>query len=538
MAIMVMATLNSVNKSFIYRMCHSLLLILLLTSAALAGEWIFEPNLNQKETYTDNIELTKTNQKSSLVSQFIVGIDSKFTSKKLSFSFTGSETLTAYSHDSKLNNDFQAINAETIFSLWEKGPQFIAISTISNISKNELDNSLADLISANTVQQIKHSAGIQYKIDNNSVKLNSAIIYNMIDTEDNIGESQGYLAALKAKNGSSARSLFWQMDAQFSDRKNKNLYLDNYTVKAKLGYITDYKINPFVRFYNEEFSGNVQRTNQKTTPSWGPGLSWSVAKKFIIDVSYNYLINDIQESDDYLATSIEWLPSPRTSVFASHSQRFFGDSYMLDFSHRTKRLENKISYHETIEVFDRNTYLETVLGTFWCPLATNNAEQPPIETEDCFITSPKVDNYQLVTLRSIKPIDNNEFTLNKRLTWQSALNLARTDFLLKVSNRQRKALTSLIIDNYLNLNFSISRQISTKSKLSLAVNYKKNIFDNNKQVESRQKDIYKMVSCTYNRKLTNSLKTSFTLRYLDRESNRQNKTYHEARASINITKDF
>ncbi len=94
------------------------------------------------------------------------------------------------------------------------------------------------------------------------------------------------------------------------------------------------------------------------------------------------------------------------------------------------------------------------------------------------------------------------------------------------------------MDNYLDFSFNIKRKLSAKSDLSLKTSYGENTFDKNSQVKPSQEDIYKLVSATYDRKLAHSLTAFFTLRYLDRESSLQDRTYQEVRASINITKDF
>lgn len=206
----------------------------------------------------------------------------------------------------------------------------------------------------------------------------------------------------------------------------------------------------------------------------------------------------------------------------------------MDFSHRTRRLTNTISYHETVEVFDRNSYREVSVGEIWCPEnATDiNACLPLGQSPD--------DNNGFVSipLTSLVLEENNEFTLNKRLAWQSQLALARTTFTLDLSNRDRESLSTGIIDNYLDARFSITRRMSARSDIIFSVNYNKNIFDKDRPDGPRQEDTYKTLSSTYNRSLASSLNAFLTLQYLDRESNFERFTYTEARASINLTKDF
>jgi len=537
MAIMVMATAEKTNKQSAYK-ALALCSYLIISPSVTAGEWTFAPSLGLTETFTDNVELTRHSQQSSLVSQLIFGIDTEFKSKNVLFSFSGTETFAAFSHDSELNDDFQTMQANGLFTLWEQGPQLIIDSNITNVSKNSTDNGLADLVSGDTVQQINHNAGFQYNTTNSDYTVTSSIIYKLTETEDNIGESQGYTAILASKNGNSARNIFWQLQGQFTHLENNNLTGENYAVESKIGIITPYKFNPFIRFYAEDVSGNVSGTNPNSIPAWGPGIRYLAAKHLFIDLSYNYVQDDTDASDDYIAANIAWKPSKRTSLKAGYSKRFFGDSYELDFIHKTKRLTNNISYHETIEVFDRNSFQENDLGSYWCPIEVG---QTSVSIESCFVSStPPTDtsNFQIIPLTSLTPIENNEFTLNKRLAWQSTLELSRTTFTLDLSGMERTGLSNNIVDEYLDAGFNITRRTSKQSDIGLTVSYNEKVFDKDSLNRLRQKDIYKTISTTYNRKLASSLNAYITLQYLDRDSTREDKVYTEARASINITKDF
>jgi len=539
MAIMDMAMAEKTSKPQL-RACYLAVGCLISSNSILAGEWRFEPSLGLTETYTNNIELTQLDKQSSLVSQFIIGAEANFSSRKFQFSFAGTETLAQYSHDSELNDDYQTLQTNASYSLWQDKLQVIANSSITNVSKNDTGNSLADLITADTVQQQNHSAGLQYNTANSDYSLFSSVIGSVTETEDDIGESHGYTAVINSKNGNAARYIFWDLDGSFTNRENggfsptTNFFTsENYRLETKLGAITSYKLNPFVRLYNERVTGTAAGSNPDAIPSWGPGLRYQAAKHFIIDLSYNYVRDNTEASDDYIAADIDWQPSSRTSIKAGYSKRFFGDSYNVDFSHKTKRLTNTLSYQESIEVFDRNNY-QQIDSDVWCPNTST-------DVSDCLplgeIPSDTTD-FSNVPVSSLELIEDNEFSLNKRLVWQSQLALARTTFTVDLSNRERESLSTGIIDDYLDARFSITRRISSRSDVTVYINYNKNVFDKDNPDGPRQEDIYKTLSATYNKSLASSLKAFFTLQYLDRQSNFERYTYNEARASINLTKDF
>ncbi len=534
MAIMATGMAKNINKNSLNR--FSVLIPLTLASnIAFAGEWTLGTDLGLTETYSNNVELTPVNHQSSVVSQLSAGFDAKFTSREVDFSFSGTETYAAYSHNSDLNDDYQTAKVDGLFSLWRDGPKFIATSRITNISQNNSNNSLADLVSGDTVQQRAHSAGFQYQTANSSHNFNSSIIYSLTETEDNIGENNGYTANINSENGNAARHVFWQLTGQYSDRENTTSTGTNYNIEAQIGAITSFKLNPFLRFYDEDISGTSFSGNQTTTSSWGPGIRWQASNHFYIDVSYNY-VEDKTASDDYVAANINWQPSQRTSLVVGYNKRFFGDSYNLDFSHRSKRLTNKISYHETVEIYDRDSFQEVGLGEFWCPVGG------PFDANSCFPSSqPPSDTtgFILVPLTGLEPVENNEFSVNKRLAWNSTLALSRTTFAFDIATRERESLSTGIIDDNIDVSLSATRTLSPRSSLRLLTSYREAIFDKNfTPTNPRQKDTYKTVSTTYNRGLASSLSANFTLQYLERDSSQATLTYDEVRAYINITKDF
>jgi len=535
MAITAMGIIKKINDN-IYIKLGLLMPITLASSFANAGDWDFKPNFGLTETYTNNVELTTTDRHSSVVSQIIAGLNATYNSREVEFSVSGSETYAAYSHNSDLNDDYQTANVNGLFSLWRDGPKLIASSQISNVSQNSTNNSLSDLVSSDTVQSRSHSAGVQYQTANSSHDFNASIIYELTETEDSIGESKGYTANFNSQNGNSARHVFWQVSGLYSDRLNANSTGTNYNLDAQVGAITAFKLNPFIRVYREDITGTAAGTSQNNSNSWGPGLRWQTSDHFYIDLSYN-IVEDKTVSDNYIATNINWQPSQRTSLVAGYSQRFFGDSYNLNFSHETKRLTNKISYDETVEVFDRDSFEEVTLGEVWCPVSG------PFDASSCFPASqPPSDTsgFILVPIIGLAPVESNEFSLNKQLAWSSTLTLSRTTFTLDIATSEREYLNTGSTNDNFDISLSATRRLSPKSDLIFLVSYRESTYNTSSDTEvaAKQDDTYKTISATYNKSLASSLSGYFTIQYLDRESTQFDRSYDEIRANINITKDF
>ena len=504
-----------------------------LTTSTYAESDLFRPNIGLTETYVNNIELSPLDEKSSLVSQLIFGLNSEYVSKKVQFSLTGTQTQIYYSHDKEMNDDYQELLASGLYNLWQDKLQIIGNSSITNVSKNDTENSLPDVIHGDTIQQRKHFAGLQFNSNNSTHNLNASLLYTIVDTEDDIGESNTGTITINSSNGYAARNVFWLVKGSFSNQRNDGFTSENYKLETKIGAITSYRLNPFIRLYNERVSGNLAGSNPNTIPSWGPGFRYLVSKHFTLDLSYNYVRDDTEASEDYLAASVDWQPSKQTSLRAGYSKRFFGESYELDVFHKTKRLSNKISYIESIEAFDRNDYNNTS-SFVMCKYDVFNVA-------DCLQigeTPNNTTNYIRVPVTLLELTENNEFTLNKRFVWNTELSFARTDFSFDISNREREALSTGVIDRYFDTRFSVTRKVSGNSRVTSYVSFVRNVFDKDKSGGPRQKDTYTIFSATYNQTISFYLDSFVTLQYIDRESTIAAYTYDEFRASINLTKHF
>lgn len=536
MATMAMDTARKPNKRFYSKPLISVITLLSTVFNVQAGEWTFDPQIIIDETYSDNVELDQINSIGSFVNRSTLGINSQFKSRLAEFSFDGRNTFASYSHNHALDDSFKTLNTNARYSLWANGLAITASATIANQNKNGANNSLADIVSGDTVETKNYQAGLEYNVTNSRFSIESSWEYQIRKAADNIGESNGYIATIKTQNGNSARNFLWQLSGNYSERHNNDLTGRIHNVEALAGIITDIGFSPFVRYFNEDSTGNFGSNRNTGTSSWGPGIRWRVASHFNLDLSYNY-VADKTKSDNYISATVNWQPSTRTTLEASYNKRFFGDSYKVNFQHKIRRLTNSLTYNETVEAFDRNSFRQISLGNFWCP----NGASVDIDVSACLLdsnTNIDFDNYQLVTLLDQVLVEGNEFSLNKVLAWQSSLNLSRTTFRLDVNNTNRESLTTNRVEDLFNGNFSVSRKISGKSDLKLAFNFRHQHFDKNSTEGNGQEDYYRSISTTYSRKLASSLSGNISLQYLDRNSTQQTRTYTETRAIINITKEF
>jgi len=444
--------------------------------------------------------------------------------------------FTTYSHDHDLDDDFQTLSSNGKFNLWTNGPAIIANASVNNVNSNRASNSLADIVSGDTTQFTTYGTGLEYNVTNSRYSLFSSILYNISEADDDIGESKGYTATINTQNGGSSRGLLWQLNASYIDRNNNGFTGRMHRVNGQVGLYTASGFSPFIRYYSEDSTGRVSSSRNTSSSSLGPGVRIKVTSHLDLDLSYNYT-DDKQQGDDYVAVTINWQPSANTSLIADYDQRFFGESYSLRFNHKLKRLTNTVSYTEKIAVFERNNFQQVLLGSFFCPIESNINN----DISSCLLasdTSINLDEYIPIQLFELELIEDNEFSLNKVLSWNTALNLARTTFGFTLSNSERTSLATDRRNDSLNASLTISRKLSGKSDLSLVGSFNNQEFNRNNLIGVNQKDYYRTVTAAYNREFGHSSSMKFSIQKLDRDSSRAGMTYNETRATINITKDF
>jgi len=513
------------------------LLTLLFPVSAISAEMQVSPTVSLAGTYTDNVLAEQRNKDTSFVSSASAGLATSIQSKAFTLDMEAEIAQLYYSHDHALDKSYRTLNAQGEFSPWEYVPTLFFGASIENQANNFADNQFADLINGNTVETQNYQMGLYEEINNSQLTLSSRLSYFDRSSEDEIGESHGYTAQLSSTSGQAIKYLFWDINGSYNDRKNQNSTARNHNVELKIGFNTPFKISPYYRYYDEDFSGSISPgLGDGTTTSSGAGLRWEITKHFLFDLSYNFVDDDETLSDDYVEATIDWQPSGRTSVFAKYDQRFFGDSYELSISHKTRRLTNTITYNESLSAFERDNFETFVAGSIWCPIGQ------PFDQATCLPSSDGIDDltqYLEVELQGLRPVVDNQFSLNKVLSLNSKLTLPRTTFTFDLSDRERENLSTKAIDKYFNAGLSATRKMTRRSDLTLSWDYSEVEYNsNNISTFLSQKDYYRNVSSAYTRKMSRTLAGDFTLEYRNRSSDRADRNYEEFRIALNLQKEF
>ena len=540
---MAITAMGMAHKTKLSAVC----IALICSKLAVAGEWQFDPSIIVDETYSDNVGLTTNNEQSSLVTQVGLNIESTYKAQQAEFNFSSESIYALYSHDHDLDSDYQTLSSDLRVQLWPNGIVAYGGISIDNQSRNGSRNALADIVSADTVQVETYSGGLEYNIDNSDFIVNSSIGYRETNSEDNIGNQKGINSRITSTNGTGARHVFWEVEHDYQDLENNNQKGKQSQSEVKIGWITGYGLNPFLRYYDEDNSGDINNSNRSIeSNSYGLGVRWLITPRLAFNASYNQPIGDNldldgNEQEAYINASVQWQPSPRTKLTANISERFYGTSYGLDFTHRNKRLTNSISYVEDVQTFTRNNFAANLVGFYFCPSSNITSVADCIIKDEGSIfpdnpNEPDNPGFQLFPIQDFTLVEDNVFSLNKTLNWSSVLALPRTTISFTASHQNRENLESFNEDERSASSLNVSRKVSGRSSISFDLSYT----ETNLQIDTEFEriDRYRRYEISYLKSLNSTLSFDLSLSYLNRGSDNALFNYEEGRVSAKVTKGF
>lgn len=312
--------------------------------AALAMDWKVTPNLSVSEMYSDNITLAPPGkEQSDFVTQITPGVTVTGNSRRLKVNANYSLQNLFYAQNSNRNTFYHRLNASANAELVDQllfldASAAVQQQAASLLGPIGIDNTTA---TGNIAESRNYSIS-PYLVHRFGTFANTQLRFTHAQTDYSVGNAFNYSsnqADFRINSGTSFKDIFWS--GQYTDQKidyQVRQDVDLRTASGTLGYVFSPKFN---------VSGTVGYDDN------------------------NYLVgNGPAPKGSFWSAGFAWAPSHLTNLSASYGHRYFGTTYGLDFTHRTRRTIWNVNYNQAITTtqsqfsvpytLDTTSYLDTL----------------------------------------------------------------------------------------------------------------------------------------------------------------------------------
>jgi uncharacterized protein (PEP-CTERM system associated) len=303
-----------------------------------AAQWRGTVHLDASETFTDNVSLTPAaSAKSDFITQISPGFSLRGVGPRLDVSVDYSLQSFVYARDSDLNHTSHQLAASAKSALVRN---FLFLDAQAAISQQNI--SLLGPVGVN---------------DNNASDANRSSVRTYLVSpfiRDRLGSYANYEVRYQYDNVSSnSDSLSNSSANKYSATITSGPAFNRYTWDVKVYKETDY-------YQEGEDQGQENVTGN---------LRYFLTPRLALTGSGGYEKFDFptvgnKPEGSFWSAGIFWRPSTLTSLSLSGGHRFYGPSYALDFSHRSRHLVWRWSYNETINTTRSNFVNTPSLSTF------------------------------------------------------------------------------------------------------------------------------------------------------------------------------
>lgn len=321
--------------------CSAAAAILLLPSHSVAAEWKIETSLDLKETYSDNITLApRGNEKSDLVTQITPGISLTETGPRLKVNAHYAMQNLFYAEGTSGNTINHMLNANANAELVDNLLFMDGLASISqqNISLSGPQTTDNVNVTGNRTEVKTYSLS-PYLLHSFGTVASSELRYSHTGVSTGVGglsDSQMDRINLRLNSGPAFKTLGWGLNYS----KQKTTYDNTANILAQ-------------NLDNEIVSGN---------------LRYTVMPRFSLTATGGYEKNDYvsigtKPEGSFWSGGFSWAPSPLTSIDASAGRRFFGNTYSLAASHRTRLTAWSLAYNEDITTSQSQFLIPATIDT-------------------------------------------------------------------------------------------------------------------------------------------------------------------------------
>lgn len=460
---------------------------LALTSGmGLAGDW----DLSESTSFSlTSVERTGSNDYSGLVLQAsptinLNGRGGRLTgdmSLRPTFSVGGGTTDPRF----LTNEGYGRFRLEAIEDVFFLGANFNAqLNGTTGVAGN------VDAINVNSDGAQSYSVGLtpEFRFHLNryaDVVSNNSIDYVWYhrDDRDQGDSSSSARVHLGIRNGRHFGPLSWRADASRSRTHYESRDDYNSSVTAGAGY----RLNAQWRFSGDVgYETNDVQTNRSDTD----GITWNVGTT--------------------------WTPNPRNSLSVSYGDRYFGETYSADYTHRSRRTQLAIGVSRDIDN-QRNEQL--VDSLFFLADADGNP-----------VVDPSTGNPIVVNIPQQQII--NEDYINEQLRGSVLLTGRYTTVSLSGSVYRRSYEVSSIENDGYDLSLSLSRNLGSNLTATVSSSYQQ------EKGTSRGNSNYYDVRFSLSRSLGRNTSAAINYSHHERDADLAADSYTEDRVGVTLTTSF
>lgn len=501
--------------------------MLLASLQAGAVDWEIVPTLELKETFSDNVRLSNTDEESDFITQVNPGISLNGLGPRLKFNsrYVMQNLFYAKEHGrNATNHQLNANgNAELLSDhLFVDAKASISQRSISSFGPQSEDNTNI----TNNRTNIETYSFSPYLLHHFRNIADAELRY----THDSVSTSGSGSAVATG----------------FSDSKSDS-------IRLLLTSGDDFRILGWGLNYNKQhIDFNSGQTVDQVT--YGGDLSYRLTPQFKLIANGGYERNDYlsitgDSAGSFWKGGFAWTPSRRTNIEAQAGRRYFGDSYSFKASHRSRRTAWNVSYSEDVTTTRSQFLIPATIDTagFLDQLWTSIFPDPIVRQQviAAFISA----NGLPESLADSVNFLTNRFFLQKRFQASVSVTGARNTAVLSLFDIRREAQTAQSADSVLlgpsdlSLNDDTKQQgihalwtrklaPHTDANLSLALT-------KTRSLTTGREDDEKTLRLGVTKELRSNIKGGIELRHKDLESNQSNGTeYNENAVTASLQVSF
>ena len=398
--------------------------LMALAAAPARAEWKFTPTVDLAGTYSDNVGLVEDSRK---LGRFIAEVTPGFTlvNNSRRVKFNASYQLHYYAFDDDGIEDARHVQQSLLAQLssvliddllYLDGDAAVGQRAVSTFGPQINYNGYAGANRSN-VRSYRISPYLRHSFGTSAIGTLRYTRDSVDAGNRGLGNSDGDSLDFNLSSGPTFRRIGWGLQAS-------------------------------VRHISDSVAPN---TEIKTV---GANLRYRLGDSFALTASTGYDEYDYQSvgapvKGKNWSGGFDWTPSPRTSLRASVGKRYYGDSYLLEALHRSRRSVWTINYNDAVTTSRDQFLLPATVDTASVLDRLFTADIPdPVARRAAVEAYIRASGLPSALAESVNYF-TNRYVLQKQLQLSAAFNMARTTLVVSAFNVKRNALSNFETDGAL-----------------------------------------------------------------------------------------